>query len=426
MSTVQLQSSIRSPRVFSIASLVVLFLLALPLANAAEKFKILHTFTNGADGGNPVAGMIIDAKGNFYGTTNQGGKSGSCYPEFSGCGIVFELSPSKSGWKFKTLYTFQGNQDGQGPYGEVMFAPDGSLNGTTVNGGNPNCPSGCGSVFNLKPARKTWTETVLYDFQGNTDAYYPTGSLAMDSSGKLYGTTYVGGTNGPGTIYQLTESGGKWTEQIVWSFTSQADGANPYSGVVIGSGDTLFTTTSSGGINLSGTVDQLRKSGSTWSEQTLYEFQDHDTTGVDPFAGLLLEPSGVLIGATEDGGAHNGGTVFSLTPSGGGWNIAPVYSLRAKSCCNGPAANLIMDAAGNLYGTTQGDSGVNYGTVFKLTPKGDRWIIKVLHTFTGGSDGSTPRGALVLDSAGNIYGTTLLGGVQNSEGGYGVVFEITP
>jgi uncharacterized repeat protein (TIGR03803 family) len=426
MSRVQLQSSTRPPRMPHIAFLASLLLLGLPFANAAEQFQVLHTFTDRADGADPYAGMIIDAKGNLYGTTNQGGKSGSCYPEFSGCGTVFELSPSKSGWKFKTLYTFQGGQDGQGPYGEVMFGPDGSLYGTTVNGGNPTCPSGCGSIFSLKPAKKTWTETVLYDFQGDTDAYYPTGNLAMDSSGNLYGTTYIGGADGPGTVYELTNSGGTWTESIVWSFTAQADGANPYSGVVIGSGGTLFTTTTSGGINLSGTVDELTKSGNTWSEQTLYEFEGNDTTGADPFAGLLLDPSGALIGATEYGGTHKGGTVFRLTPSGGEWDIAPVYSLRAKSCCNGPAANLIMDAAGNLYGTTQGNPGVNYGTVFKLTLKDDRWVIKVLHTFTGGSDGGTPMGALVLDSSGNIYGTTLLGGLQNQEGGYGVVFEITP
>jgi uncharacterized repeat protein (TIGR03803 family) len=426
MSEVQLKNSTLSPRVAYLAFLTSLLLLASPFANAGEKFQILHTFTDGPDGGNPYAGMIIDAKGNLYGTTNQGGESGSCYPEFSGCGTVFELHPSKSGWRFKTLYTFKGGQDGQGPYGEVMFAPDGSLYGTTVDGGNPNCPSGCGSVFNLKPAKKTWTETVLYDFQGNTDAYYPTGSLAMDASGRLYGTTYLGGANGPGTVYELTHSGGKWIERIVWSFTGQTDGANPYSGVVIGPGNTFFSTTTSGGINLYGTVDELKKLGSTWSEQTLYEFQDDDTTGADPFAGLLLEPSGVLIGATEYGGAHKGGTVFSLTPSHGEWNIAPVYSFRAKSCCNGPAASLIMDTAGNLYGTTQGDPGINDGTVFKLTPKEGRWIIKILHTFTGGRNGSTPVGALALDSAGDIYGTTLLGGVQNSEGGYGVVFKITP
>lgn len=402
--------------------LVSILLLGLPLANA-QKFQVIHTFTDGADGANPYAGMIIDAKGNLYGTTNIGGLSGSCFPQFAGCGTVFELSPSKSGWKFKTLYTFQGGTDGQGPYGPVMFGPNGSLYGTTDNGGNPSCPSGCGSVFNLKPAKGTWTETVLYNFQGNTDAFYPTGPLAMDSSGNLYGTTYIGGANGPGTIYELTNSGGTWTETIVWNFANGPDGANPYNGVVIGSDGSLFTTAGYGTYG-NGTVDQLTKSGNTWSAQSIYAFQNTSLAGGYPFAGLLLEPSGALIGATEWGGAHKGGTIFSLTPSGGAWNFGLIYSLRAKTCCNGPAANLIMDSAGNLYGTTQGSS--NHGTVFKLTRKGNSWTIKVLHTFTGGKDGSTPMGALVRDSAGNIYGTTLLGGVQNSNGGYGVVFEITP
>lgn len=419
------RNSIFGTRLGQVAFVVSLVLVSLAFANA-QTFKVLHTFTDKADGANPVAGLIMDAKGNLYGTTNQGGASGSCYPEFDGCGTVFELSPSKSGWRFKVLYTFQGGQDGQGPYGEVMFAPDGSLYGATANGGNPNCPSGCGSVFNLKPAKKTWSETVLYNFQGNTDAYYPTGSLAMDSSGNLYGTTYVGGTYGPGTIYELTNSGGNWTESIVWSFSGQGDGANPQNGVIFGSDGTMYTSTPYGGTGASGTVDQFTKSGSSWAEQTLYTFQNGDTTGGNPIAGLLLEPSGVLVGATEDGGAHRGGTVFSLTNSGGNWNMAPDYSFRAKTCCAGPAAGLIMDAAGNLYGTTQGSPGVNLGTVFKLTPKGDHWVQKVLYTFTGGSDGSTPMGVLLLDSAGNLYGTTLLGGVQNQYGGYGVVFEVTP
>jgi uncharacterized repeat protein (TIGR03803 family) len=423
MSRITPQSSIAETRLWRIALIVSIFLLNLPFANA-QTFQVLHTFTGGADGAYPYAGLIIDAKGNLYGTTNLGGKSGTCYPANSGCGTVFELSPKKSDWKFKTLYTFQGSPDGQGPDGPVMFGPNGSLYGTTDNGGNPGCPSGCGSVFNLKPSKTGWTETVLYDFLGGTDAFYPTGPLAMDSSGKLYGTTYIGGVNGPGSVYELTNSGGNWTESIVWSFAGQADGGNPYSGVVLGSGGTLYTTTSSGP-NGYGTVDELTNSGGIWAENTLYTFQSGDSTGGFPFAGLLLEPSGVLIGATEFGGAHKGGTVFSLTPSGGNWNIAPLFSFRAKTCCNGPAASLIMDAAGNLYGTTQGSFGTNYGTVFKLIPKGDMWVRKVLHTFTGGSDGSTPLGTLALDAAGNIYGTTNLGG-SSVNGGYGVVFEITP
>lgn len=424
MSPLQLKRLISMPHLQQIAFLASLLLLALPCADAAATFQVIHTFTDGADGGTPYAGLITDGKGNLYGTTSLGGKSGSCFPQYAGCGTVFQLSPSKSGWKFKTLYTFQGGKDGQGPMGEILLAPDGSLYGTTVGGGKSGCPSGCGSVFNLQPAKKTWTETVLYEFHRNHDAFYPTGKLAMDSSGNLFGTTYLAGSS-PGTIYQLTNSGGQWSENIVWSFTGKADGGNPYSGVIIGANGTLLTTTIAGGLNEEGTVDALTKSGSTWSEQTLYAFGEGDTTGVVPYAGLLLLPSGVLIGATECGGAHNGGTVFSLAESADGWNIAPVHSFRSQSCGNGPSASLVMDAAGNLYGTTPGDEAVNYGTVFKLIPKGDRWVIKILHTFTGGSDGGTPMGTLLLDSAGNIYGTTVRGG-SPANGGYGVVFEITP
>jgi uncharacterized repeat protein (TIGR03803 family) len=422
MSKTKLQNSIPRTRVWQIAFIVSGLILSLPFANA-QKFKVLHTFTNGADGAYPYAGLVIDAKGNLYGTANQGGKSGSCFPAYSGCGTVFELSPSKSGWAFHTLYTFQGGADGQGPYGEVMFGPDGSLYGTTIDGGNSACPSGCGSVFNLKRPKHTWTETVLYDFQGNNDGFYPTGNLAIDASGNLYGTTTQGGANGPGTIYELKHSAGKWVENILWNFNGQEDGANPYAGVTLGSKDILYATTSVGGTSGLGTLDELTKSENTWKEKTLYQFANSDAVGVYPFAGLLLEKSGVLLGATEVGGAHQGGAVFSLTPSDGDWKMVPLYSFTSEYCCNGPAANLIMDAAGNLYGTTQGAKGVE-GTVFKLAPKGDDWVRTVLHRFTGGSDGDNPLGALVFDSAGNLYGTTELGG-SPTNGGYGVVFEIT-
>lgn len=417
----QLQSSILRTRRWQSAFIVAVLLLNLPFANA-EKFKVIHTFTDGADGAYPYAGLIIDAKGNLYGTTNTGGKSGSCYPQYNGCGTVFELSPSKSGWAFKTLYTFQGGTDGQGPYGEVMFGPDGSLYGTTIDGGDSTCPSGCGLVFNLKCPNHTWIESVLYAFKGNNDGFYPTGTLATDSSGNIYGTTTQGGATGPGTIYELTHSAGKWAENILWNFTGQDDGANPYAGVMLDSKGTLYATSTAGASGY-GTVDELTKSSKSWKEKTLYQFLSNDAAGVIPFAGLLLEKSGSLVGATECDGTYKGGAVFSLTLSDGDWNIATMYSLHGDYC-SGPAAYLIMDAAGNLYGTTQGSRGVE-GTVFKLTRRSDDWGLTVLHRFTGGSDGGNPLGALVLDSAGNLYGTTLLGG-STTEGGYGVVFEITP
>jgi len=422
MSSIQSQSAFRGTNVWRIAFIVSVLLLNLPFANA-QRFRVLHTFTDTADGAYPYAGLVIDAKGNLYGTANQGGESGACYPAYSGCGTVFELSPSKSGWVFHTLYTFKGGADGQGPYGEVIFGPDGSLYGTTIDGGHSVCPSGCGLVFNLKRPKDTWIETVLYAFKGNHDGFYPTGNLAFDSAGNIYGTTTQGGANGPGTIYELTHSGGKWVEDILLNFAGQEDGANPYAGVTLGPTGTLFATTSVGGTSGYGTVDELTKTNNTWTEKNLYQFQNSDATGAYPFAGLLLQKSGVLLGATEVGGIHQGGTVFSLAPSDGDWKIAPLYSFTSEYCCNGPAANLITDAAGNLYGTTQGASGVE-GTVFKLTRKGDEWVRTVLHRFTGGSDGDNPLGALVLDSAGNLYGTTELGG-SPTNGGYGVVFEIT-
>ena len=411
-------------------------LLTVSVSLSAQTFTVLHTFTDGNDGAYPYAGLVMDAKGNLYGTANQGGYMNSvCQPANQGCGTVFELSPGRSGWAFRTIYTFRGSpNDGQGPYGRVAIGADGNLYGTTIDGGNENCLSGCGLVFALKPitacttAACPWAEKVLYEFQGgNTDGFYPTGDLAFDSSGNIYGTTTQGGAdNGPGMVYELKPAHGQWTETILHSFNPNGtDAANPYSGVILDRSGNIYGTTPSGGVNNGGAVFELVPSANGWTESLPFDdFQGND--GVSPMAGLLLEPSGALVGATQADGTGNGGTVYTLTPSNGGWSFATIYDFPGRCSDCGPWAKLVADGKGNLYGTTQGYGGAgNWGYVFKLTPSGDGWVGTVLHRFTGGADGSTPYSTLVLDSAGNIYGTTLLGG-ESSNGGYGVVFEITP
>jgi len=401
-----------------------------PSRSAAQTFKVIHTFTNGADGGYPYAGLAIDGKGNLYGTANQGGNwNATCPPMNEGCGTVFQLTPSKSGWDFQTIYAFQGGlDDGQGPYGRVTIGPDGGLYGTTIDGGNANCPSGCGMVFGLKEpttcstAGCPWKENILYAFQGDTDGFYPIGDVTFDPSGNIYGTTTQGGVDGPGTIYELRPSNGKWTENILYNFTGQyPDGGNPYSGVILDKAGNIYSTTLAGGINDGGIVSELTRSGSGWKENILYAFQGSNA-GIFPIAGLLLTASGALVGGTEADGANDGGTVYSLTPSNGKWNFAVLNGLAGIGGGCGPWASLIMDAAGSLYGTTQGyPPAGDYGYVFKLSRAGNSWKETILHRFSGGPDGSVPYSTLVFDSAGNLYGTTNLGG-----SGYGVVFEITP
>jgi uncharacterized repeat protein (TIGR03803 family) len=164
------------------------------LGATAQTFSVIHTFSDGQDGAYPYAGLVTDKKGNLYGAANQGGNlKASCPPANNGCGTIFKLAPAKSGWKFQAIYVFRGGKNGQGPYGRVAFGPDGKLYGTTIEGGNQQpCPSGCGSVFRLKPPLTCltkacpWTETVLYRFLGNTDGFYPTGDLTFDQAGNLY------------------------------------------------------------------------------------------------------------------------------------------------------------------------------------------------------------------------------------------------
>jgi uncharacterized repeat protein (TIGR03803 family) len=291
-----------------------------------------------------------------------------------------------------------------------------------VGGGSNNCLSGCGTVYRVTPSPvicKTvscpWVEKVLYAFQGGTDAYYPTGDVAFDSAGALYGTTYVGGANGPGTVYKLTPAGSIWTESLAYSFRGSDDGGNPYGGVIFDNAGKMYASAVAGGSGNNGAIDQLTPSGSGWTEQTLYDFQG-GSDGGGPMAGLLYA-GGALYGSTVNG-PNNGGTAFELTPSGAGWNFSTISYLPTGQ---GPFARLTADASGNLYGTTQGSNG-DYGTVFKLSHSGLGWTQTVLHHFTGGSDGSTPIGSLLVDSSGTIYGTTSLGGTF----GYGVVFQITP
>ena len=347
-----------------------------PTQAAGQSLKVIHTFTGGQDGAYPYAGLIIDKNGNLYGTANAGGDlTASCPPANAGCGTVYKLAPSGSGWTFRVLYTFLGGNDGQGPYGRVAFGPTGELYGTTVGGGgNPTCLSGCGTVFSLKPPTGckggpcSWTETVLYLFQGNSPSFYPTGDLALDRAGDIYGTTYLGANN-PGSVYELKPSNGTWTQSVLYDFTGPNDGGNPYSGVTLDNAGNIYGTDLAGGINNSGAVFELSPSGTTWTETVLYYFQGEGNAPVSPQAGLIRTQSGELIGATEGGGAHvSGGAVYSLKQSGGVWNFTVLSDLVGVGGDCGPWAALTMDAAGNLYGTTQGYPPVgDYGYVFKLT-----------------------------------------------------------
>ena len=388
----------------------------------AQAFKVLHTFTDGADGASPIVGLTMDRSGNLDGTAAFGGLAGGCGGY--GCGTVYKLSHQGSGWIFSPLYAFSGSSDGAIPLARVIIGPNGTLYGTAFAGGNAYGSSGSGVVFNLSPPAhvpprvfSSWIETVLHQFGAPTsDGTAPEGDLTFDQAGNIYGTTSAGGVECQdtvycGTVFELAPNGTGWTETILYKFTN-GDVSVPQSGVILDPSGNLYGTT----WNSPGAVFQLTASGPGWTEHTLYQF-GYLGGGFKPAGGLILDPSGNLYGTTEFGGANGGGTAYEMKPSGGGWIESDIYSLTG-----GPMAGLVRDVTGNLYGTTCSGGAYNGGTVFRLTPSGGSWTETDLYDFTGGNDGYCPLGNVTLDASGNVYGTAWAGG----SGNFGVVFEITP
>ncbi len=398
-------------------AMAMVFALTVVLSQAAlgQTYTVIHNFTGGADGAYGYVGLTPDRSGNFYGTAWAGGSYGY--------GTVFKLSHSGSGWVLTTLYSFAGGNDGATPWGRLALAQDGTLYGTTAYGG-ASC--GCGTVFHLRPsptARRTavapWNETVIHRFIGS-DGEMPLADLTFDSAGNIYGTTFGGGNDGNGVIYELTPSGDNWTETVLYSPQNSGGGTLALGGIVFDASGDINGVFALGGPHGYGEVFQLSPSGLEWIEQTIYGFTG-GSDGAQPMGGLIMDSVGNLYGETSGDGDGGGGTVFELSPAGGGWAFYMLYALSG-SYGGGPSEKPIMDAAGNLFNTAYGDGAHGWGSVFKLTPSSGGWTYTSLHDFTGGSDGGNPSCTPVFDANGNLYGTTRAGGAY----GYGVVFEVTP
>jgi uncharacterized repeat protein (TIGR03803 family) len=426
----------RSNKPFSVAKPIFMILMTLLLASVAHaqtqatKFKVLHTF-HGKDGGSPMGVLVLDAAGNIYGTTIGGG-TGKCNK--MGCGTAFELN--KSGGQV-WLHSFEG-ANGYNPDAGLLRDAAGNLYGTTDVGGkiSKNCggvqEGGCGVVFKLD---KTGAETFLYKFKGAPDGSYPESLLVAGKAGNLYGTTYMGGSSFAGTVFKVDTKG---KETILYSFCSQtscSDGQYPYPGVILDAAGNIYGVTASGGAIGAGEVFELDTAG---KETVLYSFSG-GSDGSGPFSVLLFDAAGNLYGTTQEGG-NDGctygagcGVVFELSPhSDGNWTESVLYTFCSLSDCTdgerpltGP---LVRDSAGNIYGTTYFGGNMNLcdgscGVVFKLDSAGKE---TVLHTFTGGADGAFPYAGLVSDGHGNLYGTTQGGGATcYTSFTCGVVFKIT-
>jgi uncharacterized repeat protein (TIGR03803 family) len=261
-----------------------------------------------------LASLVFDHEGKLYGTTSVGGGATACA---YGCGTVFRLSPASSGsWTETILYSF-GNQVGSGvnPITSLVFDKRGNLYGTASGGAASN-----GVVFELSPpvSGPPWKETVLYTFQGSTDGSIPSGVI-FDEAGNLYGTSYFGGVYGAGTVFELTRnSDGSWTRAALYSFSSaNGDGGYPLAGLVFDAVGNLYGTTHSGGLTVNGgngtVFELLPQSGGGWREKILDRFNGYQDGGV-PYGGVILDAAGNVFGTTNQGGAGAAGVVFEVTP----------------------------------------------------------------------------------------------------------------
>ena len=393
-------------------------------AAQAHKVTVLHTFESSPDGASPYLGSLVkDAEGNLYGTAQMGGdfncQTGA--PEWPGCGVVFKLD---SNGTETVLYTFTGGTDGALPGGGLLRDAAGNLYGSTQFGGDLNCPelkgTGCGTVFRLDKAGKktvlysfaggadgdqpistlirdaagnfygttTGTvfkldtngkETVLYSFKGAEDGGGPTSVLVRDAAGNLYGTAQSGGKPncpggvGCGVVFKLDKDG---NETVLYSFTGGADGGQPTAGLVRDAAGNLYGTTFLGGDPSCpqsspfgcGTVFKVDNAG---NETTLYRFAGY-TGGANPMGSLIRSAAGYIWGTASGGGTFGGGAVFRLAPNG---TEIVLHNFRGPEGAV-PTGGVIRDAAGNFYGTTNagGDFSCHdvngCGTVFKIATVG--------------------------------------------------------
>ncbi len=397
--------------------------------------KILHAFNGRGDGATPTGNLIFDKDGNLYGATTEGGDSSSCSPPI-GCGTVFELMPRAGAWAEKVIHSFAGGTDGISPWGGVVVDDVGDLYGATQYGGEGKCSqagdsvSGCGTVFELRPGSSgQWTESVLHRFKNNSQGNQPIGTLAFDSAGSLYGTT-EGNNYGGAIVFQLTpNSDRQWRERVLDGFAS-GDGASPAAPPTLASFGGIYGTVSLDGVYGHGAVFQLVPDGhGGWKETLIYNFKGRD--GSNPVGSLIFDKKGNLYGTADRGGTTGCGVVFELSPTlHGDLRETVLHNFVGNDGCN-PVAALVFDAAGNLYGTTAVGGASGNGAVFELSPvsNGD-WSEAVLYSFTGGSDGAFPRGGLIFDATGNLYGTTYYGGsatcINYFGNSCGTVFELSP
>jgi uncharacterized repeat protein (TIGR03803 family) len=312
-----------------------------------------------------------------------------------------------------------------------VFDSAGNLYGSTVGGGGSGCFNlGCGTIFELTPTTDGhWKENIIYRFKDQGDGYGPEAGLTIDPLGNLYGTTNVGGNlscnqgYGCGTVFKLSQRGGSWHKTTLYAFAGGRDGAYVWNGVIRDSAGNLYGVTPdcyNGICQGNGTVFELVSVRGKWQHDVLFRFTGG--SNANPLGTLTMDPEGSLYGTTA--GAACCGNVFRLSRFGKQWKEEILHTFHGGDGAE-PITGVTLDKAGNLFGTTPIGGSKNEGTVFELKHSNNQWTITVLHNFyTGyaGDDGYTPAAPLVFGPDGALYGTTLWGG----SAGYGTVFRIVP
>jgi uncharacterized repeat protein (TIGR03803 family) len=316
------------------------------------------------------------------------------------------------------LFSFADGVDGASPAGGLRRDSANNLYGTTTSGGDFNCGegnAGCGTVFKVDPSGNL---TVLHTFAGSTDGAWPVAGLVFDPAQQyLYGTTSSGGNVsgcnglGCGLVFKTDTNG---NESVLHTFAGgTSDGAHPSADLIVGSNDNVYGTTAFGGANGDGIVFKIDSSG---SETVLHSFSGGKTDGAGPWGAVILDKAGNLYGTTTEGGTYDQGVVFKVSTSG---NETILHSFRGGSndgCY--PSGNLVLDASNNLYGTAQWCGAHGNGVVWKVAKNG---VETLLHSFNGSADGQSPYGGVIIDPQRNLYGGAQFGGAK----GWGTIFEVS-